>query len=53
MVKKMDKIQFEYRSEINETVTAIDTFLEEHPHAGEKETVTRLRDLLEVMYIGW
>ncbi len=53
MIKDLDKIKFQSRSEIDETMTALDTFLNEHPEAGEKKTVTRLRDLLEVMYISW
>lgn len=49
----MDKIQFESRSEISETMTALNTFLQEHPNADEEITVTRLFNLLDVMYISW
>lgn len=53
MVKDMDKIQFQSRNEIGESVTALDTFLKEHPKSSEKKTVTRLRDLLDVMFMEW
>ena len=53
MERNMDKIQFESRYEIDEVVSALETFLQEHPNAREKETVKRLADLLDVMYMQW
>ena len=53
MKKNMDKIQFEDRQEVDEVLSALDTFQQEHPNASEKDTVKQLRDLLDVMYIEW
>lgn len=53
MISDMDKIKFQSRREIDETMAALDIFLNEHPKADEKKTVTRLRDLLDVMYMEW
>lgn len=53
MKKGNDTIQFESRYEIDEVVSALDTFMEEHPNAREKESVERLKDLLDVMYMEW
>lgn len=53
MKKNMDNIQFESRYEIDEVVSVCETFLKEHPNARGKETVERLRDLLDAMYMEW
>lgn len=49
----MDKVQFEDIYEIDEIMSALDTFLEEHPGAREKETVKKLSRLLDMMYMDW
>lgn len=51
MKKNMDKIQFESQYEIDEVADALDMFLREHPNARGKETVKKLSDLLDVMYV--
>ena len=53
MTKGNDNIQFESRYEIDEIVSALETFLQEHPEAREKETVKQLCNLLDVMYMEW
>lgn len=53
MQKNMDTIQFESRYEIDEVCDALDTFLKEHPNARGKETVERLKNLLDVMFMEW
>ena len=53
MKKDMDKIQFEDRQEIDEILSALDTFLQVHPNAREKGTVKQLTELLDVMYLEW
>lgn len=53
MQKNMDKIRFESRYEIDEVVEALETFTKEHPNARQKDTVKRLCDLLDVMYMEW
>lgn len=45
MKKGNDTIQFESRYEIDEVLSTLQTFLEEHPKARESETIERLRDL--------
>lgn len=53
MEKLMDKIQFSSRYEIDEVISALQIFLKEHPNAREKETVQKLINLLDVMYMEW
>lgn len=53
MKKIMDKIQFEDRREIDEVVSALNTFLEEHSNAKEKESTEKLSNLLDAMYMEW
>lgn len=53
MNKGNDTIQFEYRYEIDEIISALEIFQKEHPTAKEKETTERLKALLEVMYMEW
>lgn len=47
MQRDMDKIQFESRAEISKIIEA----LEESPK--QDETVQRMIDLLDVMYMEW
>lgn len=49
----MDKIQFESRSEIDEIADALDTYMKEHPKSRSVETVKKLSNLLDVMYMNW
>lgn len=53
MKKDMDKIVFESRYEIDEIIEALETFAKEHPNARQKETVKRMSNLLDVMYMEW
>lgn len=53
MQKNMDKIQFESRCEIDEIVDALDTYQKEHPKSRSKETVQKMLDLLNMMYMEW
>lgn len=53
MEKLMDKIQFSSRYEIDEVINALQIFLKEHPNAREKETIQKLINLLDVMYMEW
>ena len=49
----MDQIQFESRYEIEEVVNALDTYLEEHPQSRSKNTVQKMKDLLDIMHMEW
>lgn len=53
MKKGNDTIQMESRYEIDEVISALETFLDEHPKAREKGTIETMRNLLEVMYMEW
>lgn len=53
MKKNMDKIQFEYRSEIDVIANALDTYLKDHTDAKDKDTIKELVELLDSMYMGW
>lgn len=53
MQKNMDKIQFESRTEIDEILDALVTFMKEHQDARGMETVKRLSVLLDEMYMTW
>ena len=53
MTKTGDCIKFEYRSEVDEVENALEIYLKEHPAESNKETVKRMIDLLEVMYLEW
>ena len=53
MTKTGDSIKFEYRSEVDEIENALEIYLKEHPAESNKETVKRMIDLLEIMYLEW
>ena len=53
MKRDMDKIIFESRVEIDEVTDALTTFLKEHPNAKGRNTLERLSDLLDAMYMEW
>lgn len=50
MKKNMDKIVFESRKEIDEVANALEKYVKEH---GENETVKKLINLLDAMYMNW
>ena len=51
MKRYMDTVTFESRLEVDEIYVALDTYAEEHKEAPE--SVKRLRDMLNVLYIEW
>ena len=53
MKQDMDKIIFESRNEIKNIKTTLDEYIEEHKGKDDLNTVQRLSDLLEAMYITW
>lgn len=53
MKREMDKIQFEYRAEIEDVFSAMAIYLKEHPNAKEKKSIKVLMDKLEVMHMEW
>lgn len=46
----MDKIQFEHRWEIDEIAEALKEYQEDQ---GKNETVTKLINLLDAMWMNW
>lgn len=52
MKKQMDKIQFEYRAEIEDVMDAIKKYKKAYPQETN-ETVERLFGLLDVMDMEW
>lgn len=53
MKQEMDKIQFEYRSEIHDIEKALAYYLEHCDEAKENETAQRLLKQLDVMDLAW
>ena len=51
--KDMDKIQFEYRAEIQELMKVIDKYVKQNPSEKENKTLERFFDLLDVMDMEW
>lgn len=49
----MDKVQFEYRSEIDAVSTALEEWLEMHKNDRRAKDVAEMIDKLEVMYLSW
>ena len=52
MKKEMDKIQFEYRYEVQELMKVIDKYVKQNPAEKENKTLERFFDLLDVMDKG-
>lgn len=53
MIKDMDKIQFESRTEIAELMKVIDKYIKQNPAEKQNKTVERFFDLLDVMLMEW
>lgn len=53
MQKDMSKIIFENRQEVDDICVALENYLKEHPVASGRESIKRLADLLDVMYMEW
>ena len=53
MKKDMDKIQFEYRYEVQELMKVIDKYVKQNPAEKENKTLERFFDLLDVMAMEW
>lgn len=49
----MDKIQFEYRYEVQELMKVIDKYVKQNPAEKENKTLERFFDLLDVMDMEW
>lgn len=49
----MDKVQFEYRSEVDAVSTALSEWLEIHKNDTRAKDVAEMIDKLEVMYMSW
>jgi hypothetical protein len=48
MQKEMDKIQFEYRSEVTEILEALQTYNKEHNASNSVKELIALLDVLEM-----
>lgn len=53
MKKELDKIQFEYRAEIQELMKVIDKYVKQNPEEKNNKTLERFFDLLDVMDMEW
>ena len=53
MKVNMDKVQFEYRSEVDAVSTALAEWLETHKDDARAKDVAEMIDKLEVMYMSW
>ena len=53
MKKEMDKVQFEYRYEVQELKRVSDKYVKQYPAEKENKTLERFFDLLDVMDMEW
>lgn len=53
MKQDMDKIQFEYRYELNDLMEVIDKYVKQNPEEKNNKTLKRFFDLLDVMDMQW
>lgn len=53
MKREMDKIQFENRSEIENILEAISSYVTENPEEKSNKDLKRLYNLLDLMDIEW
>lgn len=53
MQKILDKIQFEYRSEIQELINVIEKYVDAYPKEKDNNTVKEFYDLLDAMDMEW
>ena len=53
MKKEMDKIQFEYRYEVQELMKVIDKYVKQNPAEKENKTLERFFDLLASEHHFW
>ena len=53
MKLEMDTIVFESRREIEDVLSALEQFLDEHPDVSESVAVKQLADKLDVMHMNW
>lgn len=53
MQRDLDKIQFEYRREIQELMRVVDQYVKQNPKEKNNSTLQRFFDLLDVMDMEW
>lgn len=53
MKRDLDKIQFEYRTEIRELMKVVDKYVKQNPKEKDNKTLERFFDLLDVMDMEW
>ena len=49
----MDKIQFEYRYELEALMNVIDRYIEQNPSKKQNKILERFFDLLDGMHMEW
>ena len=53
MKRERDRIQFEYRYEVQELMKVIDTYVKQNPKEKSNKTLEQFFDLLDVMDMEW
>jgi len=53
MQQDMDKIQFEYRIEIRELMTAINNYVKQNPKEKDNKTLEEFFNCLDAMDMMW
>ena len=53
MKKKMDKIQFESRTEVRKIISVLEKYVDAYPQENNNRTVKELYNLLDVMEMEW
>lgn len=53
MRKNMDKIQFEYRYEVQELMKVIDRYVKQNPKEKDNDILRRFWNLIDLMDMEW
>lgn len=53
MQKIMDKIQFDYRAEVQEMIRVIEKYVDAYPKEKDNDTVKQFYNFLDVMDMEW
>lgn len=49
----MDKVQFEYRAEVQEMMRVLEKYVDAYPKEKDNQTVKEFYNLLDAMNMGW
>lgn len=53
MKRIMDKVQFEYRAEVQEMMNVLEKYVDAYPKEKDNQTVKQFYNFLDVMDMEW